>query len=105
MRPNHTVDPRDTFMKFLNMVHRRRNRQKSIGKGRRFYLGDVQYLHAALAIEQQGGFEERVFWKKIHFGRVVVWCGVNQMIINFSEASILRSSLQPVLLMHPDAYL
>ena len=31
------------------------------------------------------------FWMNILFGRVVVGCGVNQMIIRFSEASILPS--------------
>ena len=39
-------------------------------------------------------------WKNTHFGRVVVWCGVNQMIIHLSEASILpsvRSSIHPFL--------
>ena len=30
-------------------------------------------------------------WRNLHVGRVVVWCGVNQMIIHFSEASILPS--------------
>ena len=28
------------------------------------------------------------FWKNIHFGRVVDWCGVNRNIVHFSEASI-----------------
>ena len=36
---------------------------------------------------------KKSFWKKIHFGRVVVWCGVNLMIIHFSEASILWVSV------------
>ena len=31
------------------------------------------------------------FWKNIHFGIVVAWCGVNWKILNFSEASILPS--------------
>ena len=34
---------------------------------------------------------KKSFWKNIHFGRVVVWYGVNQMIIHFTEASILPS--------------
>ena len=34
---------------------------------------------------------KKSFRKKIHFGRVVVWCGVNQMIIRFSNASFLTS--------------
>ena len=39
-------------------------------------------------------------WKNIHFGTVLVWCGLNQMIIHFSEASILpsvSSSIHPFL--------
>ena len=40
------------------------------------------------------------FWKNIHFGRVVVWCGLNWKILNFSEASIppsVCSSVHPFL--------
>ena len=43
---------------------------------------------------------QKSFWKNTHFGRVVVWFGVNQMIIHLSEASILpsvRSSIHPFL--------
>ena len=32
------------------------------------------------------------FWENIHFGRVMVWYGANQMIIHFSKASILSYS-------------
>ena len=41
----------------------------------------------------------KVFRKNIHFGRVVVWCGVDQMISPFSETSMLpsiRSSINPL---------
>ena len=31
---------------------------------------------------------KKLFWKNIHFERRAVWCGVNRMIIHFSEASI-----------------
>ena len=34
----------------------------------------------------------KVLLKKIHFGRVLVWCGVNWMIIHFSRASIPPSN-------------
>ena len=44
--------------------------------------------NAALAIYQQGWFEEKFLSKHTHFGRGVGWCGVNKMIIHFSEASI-----------------
>ena len=43
---------------------------------------------------------KKSFQKNIHFGRVVVWCDENQMIIHFSEASIvpsIRSSIHPLL--------
>ena len=33
------------------------------------------------------------FWENIHFGSVMVWYGLNQMIIRFFKASILPSSL------------
>ena len=58
------------------------------------------YLNDAITIyEQQGRFEVKFLSKKpIHFGRVVVWCGVNQMIIHFSEASILPSVFSSI---HP----
>ena len=39
-------------------------------------------------------------WVNIHLGMVVVWCGVNQMIIHFFKASILpgsRYSINPFL--------
>ena len=31
------------------------------------------------------------FWKNIHFGKMVVWCGLNWKIIHFSKASIMTS--------------
>ena len=31
------------------------------------------------------------FWKNIHFGRVVIWCGMKRMIIHFSKASVTPS--------------
>ena len=40
------------------------------------------------------------FWRNIHFGWVVFWCGLSQMFIHFYETSILpraRSSIHPVL--------
>ena len=33
------------------------------------------------------------FWENIHFGRVVVWYSVNQIIIHFFKASIPPSTL------------
>ena len=60
-------------------------------KGRRCYLGDIfgcRTHHLAI----------RMIWRKV-FGRIsflggwcMVWCGVNQMIIHFSKASILSGS-------------
>ena len=46
------------------------------------------------------------FWKNFHFKRVAVWLHVNQMIIHFSEESILPSvhySIHPFLSNHPGA--
>ena len=43
---------------------------------------------------------KETFWKNILFERVVVWYGVNQKIIHYSEALILpsgRSSIHPFL--------
>ena len=40
----------------------------------------------------------KVLLKKIHFGRVLVWCGVNWMIIHFSRASIPPSGCYSI---HP----
>ena len=57
------------------------------------------YLNVALPFSSKDDLK-KCFWKNIHLGRVVVWCGVNQMIIHFSEASILprvRSSINPFL--------
>ena len=48
----------------------------------------------------------KVFGRTIHFGRVVVWLGVNQAIIHVSGASILPcvcSSINPFLTYHPGA--
>ena len=50
-----------------------------------------------------------MFWMNIHFGRAVVWCGVNLMIIYFFKASISLSTsryyyIHPflqIILVHP----
>ena len=47
------------------------------GKGRRCLLGDVLECHTS-HFSSKDDFK-KIFWKEIHFGRVVVWCGVNQM--------------------------
>ena len=55
-------------------------------------------MHAHLAAIKDDW--KKSFWKNIHFGKVMVQCGVNQMIRHFSEASILssvRSSIHPLL--------
>ena len=44
------------------------------------------------------------FWENIHFGRVVVWYGVNRMIIHFSKPpfhQVAFSSFHPFLHTHP----
>ena len=68
------------------------------GKGRRYCLGDVLECRTSHLVGKDDW--QKSFWKNTHFGRVVVWCGVNQMIIHLSEASILpsvRSSIHPFL--------
>ena len=86
------------YSKCVGVTEEETDRRK--GKGRRCCLWDVlewcnNHLRAARTIWS------KVFKKKtIHFGRVVVWCGVNQIIIHFSEASILPrvcSSIRPFL--------
>ena len=56
--------------------HRRRNRQK-------------RRQRSSLMLKKR-------FWQNIQFVRVGVWCGANQMIIYFSEASILPSILSSI---------
>ena len=41
-----------------------------------------------ILLNSKDNFNKR-FWENIHFGRVMVWYGANQMIIYFSKASIL----------------
>ena len=42
-------------------------------------------------------------WESIHFGRVVVWWGVNRMIIHFFKSSIPPSSISSFSSNHPGA--
>ena len=44
-----------------------------------------------ILLNSKDNFNKR-FWENIHFGRVMVWYGANQMIIHFSKASILLYS-------------
>ena len=55
-------------------------------KGRRYLLGDV------LLCRTNKDDLKKHFSQNIHFGRVVVWCGVNWMIIHFFKAFIQPSS-------------
>ena len=49
----------------------------------RSVLSILSHLNAALAMTKR-------LWKNIHFVKVVVLCGVNQMIINFSKVHPFR---------------
>ena len=62
---------------------------------RRCGLGDVLEMPPLQSFGSKDDLKKS-FWKNIHFGRVVVWCGVNQMIV-FSEASILQSIRSSIL--------
>ena len=57
------------------------------GKGRRCCLGDGLECRTSHLCSSKDDLKKG-FCKNIRFVRVVIWCGVNQMIINFSEASI-----------------
>ena len=62
------------------------------GKGRRCCLGDVLECRT-MAFSCKDDLKKSLC-KNILFGGVVVWCGVNQMIIHFPKSSILPSALR-----------
>ena len=62
------------------------------GKCFHFWLGDVLECRA----NHLGWFEQK-FLEIIHFGRVVVWCGVNRMIIHFSKHPFQKVQLAVIL--------
>ena len=65
-----------------------RRRIKTEEKAKVVAAGWGTYLNAALTAFSSKGDLNKSFWENIHFGKVVVWCGVNRMIIHFYKASI-----------------
>ena len=66
----------------LSSIEEETDRRK---RSSQYCLGDI--LECRISMDDL----KKKLWKKIHFGRLVVWCGVIQMIIHLSEASILPS--------------
>ena len=77
--------------------HTRTNRQKA--KVVTAVWGTYSYLNVELAIyiKVAPRMIEEKFWKNIRFGNLVVWCGVNQMIIQFLKHPFFNSILQFIL--------
>ena len=78
-------------------LHRRRNRKKRTQRSSLLFGGLTWMTHYPFSSNDD---LKKSFLEYINFGMVVVWCGVNQMIIHFSAASILpwvRSSFHPFL--------
>ena len=69
-----------------------------IGSSLRIRIRQTQRQRSSLLVDcRTSHLASRMVW---NFGRVEVWCGVNQMIIPFSKASIptsIHSSIHPVL--------
>ena len=74
-----------TFL--LLSLHRRR--LKTEQKAKVVAVGCGTELNTALSSKDD---LNKRFWKNIHFGRVVVWYGVNRMVTHFPNASVLPSS-------------
>ena len=72
----YTISPKYRLSKPTSIC--RRNRQRE-GKSRRCCFGNVPTKYPFNSKDDL----KKSFWKNIHFGSVVVWCGVNQMIIFF----------------------
>ena len=53
----------------------------------------VQYLNVALTIYSSKDDLKKSFWENIQFRRVVVWTGVNWMIIHFPKHPSAKKSL------------
>ena len=90
-------------------------KEKNRGIVSTFYLGFLTY-HIRIIIRQKGRQKsllmvechtshiyrgkddmKKSFWKKIHFGRVVVWCVINCMISHFLKHPFGSSFLQIIL--------
>ena len=68
---------------------KKNNKDRREGKRSSLLVKDVLYLN--IEFSRKDDFNKS-FWENLHFGRVVVWYGVNRMIIHFSKASIPPSS-------------
>ena len=69
---------------FFPLLHWRQIRQK-IWQGRHCSLEDVHSYSTWMPHYSIKNDSKKSFWKNIHFGSVVDWCGVNWKIIHFGS--------------------